>query len=365
MKIRTAKKEIDWFVVSFVILFVLFGLTMIGDISLIEAEATFGDKYYFLKGQALRGFLGLGAMIILSHIDYHLWSKMAKYIFLISLIPLALVLIPNIGITAYGAKRWISLGPIHLQPAELLKLSLIFFFAKIASAPEKTPLISQIFILAIPIGLVLLEPDFGSTVLLVSLVGLIWFLGGEGIVKLIPPAIIGLLIGCLLISGSQYRRQRVLGLLDPFYDPQGKSYHVYQLALTLGSGGLFGQGMGNSRQKYQYLPEATTDSIMALVAEEFGFLGITLFCLVFAFLIVRCLKISQEAPDKFGQLVAGGITGLIAIQGLINLGAIAIAFPLTGIPFPLISYGGTSLIILLSAIGILLNISRYRKPTRS
>ncbi len=362
MNLKATKKGIDWTILVFALGFVILGLVMIGDISLIEAEMNFGDKFYFLKRQLTWALLGGVSLFLTSQLNYHFLKKLSRIIFILALILLALIFVPGMGISAYGAKRWINLGFINFQPVELIKLSSIIYFSSLLTQKERRPFWQQLFILSVPVLLILLEPDFGSTVLLVSLVGLLWFLSGENLVQLFSIAIIGLVAGGFLILASPYRKQRVLGLLDPFYDPQGKSYHVYQLVLTLGSGGWSGRGMGNSRQKYRYLPEATTDSIIALIAEEFGFLGIALFLFLFAFFIKRCFQIANSVPDPFGQLLASGITGLIAIQGIINLGAVAVIFPLTGMPFPFVSYGGSSLITLMAATGILLNISRYRKP---
>lgn len=361
MKEKLIKKKPDWTILAFVFGLVVFGLIMIGDISLIEAEVSFGDKFHFLKRQFLWALIGTGFFFIFSRINYRFWQKFSKLIFIFSLIALSLVFVPQLGVTAYGARRWLDLGFINFQPVELIKISSIIYFADLLSREEKRPLWQQLFILAIPVFLILLEPNFGSVVLLVTLVGLLWFFGGLNLIKIIPLAIIGLAVGSFLIFNSPYRKQRILGLLNPFQDPQGATYHAYQLALTLGSGGWFGKGMGESRQKYQYLPEATTDSIIALVAEEFGFLGITIFLAFFAFLIIRSFQIANLAPDLFGQLLGAGISGLIAVQGIINLGAMAIFFPLTGIPFPFVSYGGSSLISLMAAAGILLNVSCYRK----
>lgn len=357
-------KRIDWSLLVLVSILVIFGLIMIADISLVEAEVNFGDKFYFLKRQLIWAFAGSILGLIFSFLDYHFWQKLARAIFFGVLIALVLVFIPGIGITAYGARRWLNLGLINFQPVELAKLAAIFYFASLLSQEEKRPLWQQLIILLLMVALILLEPDFSSAALIVAVVGTLWFLSGESLALLWLLGLLGLLAGGLLIFSSPYRKQRVLGLLDPFYDPQGKSYHVYQLALTLGSGGWLGTGLGNSRQKYRYLPEATTDSIVALIAEELGFLGIMIFVSLFSFFIIRCFSVASQAPDKFGQLLGAGITALIAIQGIINLGAMAIVFPLTGMPFPFVSYGGSSLISLLAAIGILLNISRQRQEKR-
>ena len=353
------KQPPDWGLIGLTTFFIFVGLVMIADVSLVQAEVTFGDKFYFLKRQLVWVILGGSLALIVSRLNYHLWSKIAKITFLSGLGLLLFVFLPKIGVTAYGAKRWLNFGFINFQPVELMKLGVIFFFAKLADREEALPLWQELIFLAMPVGLILLQPDFGSAVLLISITAAIWFFGGKNLFGLSTLTVLSIVLGMILILSSPYRKQRLMGLLDPFYDPQGKSYHAYQLALTLGSGGIFGQGMGNSRQKFQYLPEATTDSIVALIAEEFGFLGITVFVCLFFLLVGRGISIARNAPDKFGQVLAGGITALIAFQGLINLGAVAIVLPLTGMPFPFVSYGGSSLITLLTAIGILISISRH------
>ncbi len=349
----------DWGLISLTIFFIFTGLIMIGDISMIQAEITFGDKFYFLKRQlawaGIGGFFG----ILVSQTNYWIWKKLSKIVFLISLVLLVIVFLPQIGISAYGAKRWLNLGFINLQPTELMKLGVVFLLATFADREEELSLIQQLFYILIPVGLVLIQPDFGSTVLLICTAAAIWYFGGKNLIGLTGLAVLGIVLGSLLILSSPYRKQRLMGLVNPFYDPQGKSYHAYQLALTLGSGGVFGRGIGNSRQKYQYLPEITTDSIVAVIGEEFGFFGLTVFVFLFFCLIGRGIKIARFAPDKFGRVLAGGLTALIAFQGLINLGAVAILLPITGMPFPFVSYGGSSLIVLLTAVGILASISRY------
>ncbi len=358
---KTKKGKPDWGLIFLTIFLVLVGLIMIGDVSLIQGETIFGNKFYFLKRQFIWAFIGGCLGFFVSQVNYHFWEKTAKLFFLFCLGLLLIVFLPEIGITAHGAKRWLNLGFINLQPVELMKLGTIFFFSSLAVRDELLPLWQELFFLGLPVGLILLQPDFGSAVLLIAVSGAIWFFSGRSLIKLASLAILGLGIGSLLILFSPYRMQRLQGLINPFYDPLGKSYHAYQLALTLGSGGIFGQGMGNSRQKYQYLPEITTDSIVALIGEEFGFIGITFFTGLFFLLIGRGIKAAKLAPDKFGRVLAGGITALIGFQGLINLGAVAIVFPITGMPFPFVSYGGSSLIVLLTATGILVSITRYAR----
>jgi cell division protein FtsW len=355
---KSVTKKPDWGFIGLTVFFVLAGLVMIGDASLIEGQTLFNDQFYFIKRQLVWLLIGGSLAFLSANINYHFWKKVSKIGFLLSLSLLFLVFLPKVGITAYGAKRWLDFGFINIQPVELVKLSIIFLFSTLSTGEKEISLWHQLFFLSIPLGLVLIQPDFGSAALLAATAGSVWFLSGKKLTSLSFLATTGILIGFLLIISSPYRKNRLLGLLNPFYDPRGKSYHAYQLALTLGSGGLFGRGMGNSRQKFQYLPEVTTDSIVALIGEEFGFIGISVFITIFFLLIGRGIKIARQAPDKFGQVLAGGLISLIAWQGLINLGAVAIVLPLTGMPFPFVSYGGSSLITLLIAAGIIVSVSR-------
>lgn len=343
-----------------VLFFLLFGLLMIGDVSLLEGERNFGDKFYFFKHQLIWGGGGLILALVISLIDYHLWRRLSFFIYLFSLFLLILVLIPGVGISAWGARRWLNLGFFRFQPSEIAKLGLLLYLSSLLEKKEQLAVREFFLLLLLPVGLTLLEPDFGTAAIMVAIGLTIYFLAGIPAHQVTLPSVILFLLGVGAIIISPYRRERVLGLLDPFYDPLGKSYHAHQLILTLGSGGVWGIGMGKSRQKYLYLPQVTTDSIMAVVAEEFGLVGITLFIILFLVLILTGLKIAFQAQDKLGQLIAGGIVSWLAIQGLINLSAVAVLLPLTGVPFPFVSYGGSSLIALMIAVGIILNISRKK-----
>jgi cell division protein FtsW len=361
MNSNQSKKIVDKNLLLLVLGFIVFGLVMIGDVSLIQGEVVFHDKFYFLRHQFQWALIGIIVMIITSKIDYRFWGKISKFAYVGSLIALVLVFLPIIGVKAYGASRWINIGFMNFQPVELAKITLILYFAQILTAKERRPFGHQIVLLGIPALLVILQPDFGSMVLLVCPILMMLFIANEKVGKLFLFGILAITMALILIFSSPYRKQRVLGLLDPFYDPQGKSYHVYQIALTLGSGGWFGTGMGNSRQKYQYVPEATTDSIIALVAEELGFFGICIVIFSFGYFIFRVFKNVTTVSDSFGRLVGIGLAASIGTQGLVNLAAVAIFIPLTGVPFPFISYGGSSLISILAATGIILNIGKSAK----
>jgi len=347
------KKVSSFFIIAF--LFLLFGLTLIGDVSLVEAERNFGDQFYFLKKQLSWALLGMGLFLVGAKINYCFWQKLALPLFALSLFPLALVLLPSFGQVIGGAKRWLTIGSIGFQPSELVKFSLILYMAALLSKREIN-FKQLLLVLILPIGLTVLEPDFGTSVIMVVIALSVWFLSGTPLKKIVLPSLFFLTLGISLIYISPYRRARVIGMINPLADPQGKSYHSYQLTLALGSGGLWGVGMGQSRQKYQYLPHVTTDSIMAVVGEEFGLVGISFVLLAFLAMIWSGFRISFFAKDPFARLFTGGVLTWLAVQGLVNFSVVAVVLPLTGVPFPLVSYGGSSLVLTLFSLGIIYNI---------
>jgi len=300
----------------------------------------------------------LGLMILLSFINYRIFSKLAPLFFLVNLVLLILVLIPGIGSQIKGAKRWIDLGFFSLQPAELIKLTFTIYLASWLS--KKRSFWQFLLLIFVVLGLIILEPDMGTSVVVVATAFLIYFVSGASLAQLFPISFLGFLAGIFIVLISPYRKQRLLTFLNPQFDPLGSSYHIRQVIIALGSGGLFGLGLGQSRQKYEYLPEATTDSIFAILAEETGFIGASLFILFMFMIVYKGFKIAKNSPDLFGKLLATGISIWFGLQIVVNLGAMVALIPLTGLPLPLISYGGSSLIVVLMGLGILINISRYQ-----
>lgn len=339
---------------TYLILFL--GILAVYNASVAEGLASFNNKFHFVSQQLKWAGIGTILLLVASQLPVSFYKKVAPAFFLFTLVLMVLVLIPGLGSKIQGARRWLSLGSFTLQPSELLKLSLIIYLAAWLEKPK--PLLNFLFILGLILGLTMLQPDLGTAIILVSTGFLVFYLSGAPLHHLGLLFLGGISLGSLLILTSPYRRARLSTFLDPTEDPLGASYHINQVLLALGSGGLFGVGIGRSRQKYQYLPEATTDSIFAVIGEEVGFIGaITLLLLLLA-LISTAFKITTKARDPFAQLLAGGITGFLAVQILLNLAAMVALVPLTGIPLPLISYGGSSLITTLTGIGILLSISK-------
>ncbi|MBL7159177.1 putative lipid II flippase FtsW [Candidatus Microgenomates bacterium] len=358
--LKKQKKERDYLLILIVVFLSLFGLLMIFEASTVSAYQEFGDKYYFVREQSKWLGIGIVALLVFSFLDYHHLYNLAVPLLFSTICFLGAVFIPGIGIKVKGASRWINLRLFSFQPAELAKLTLTVYLSAWFASKEKGRLIAFLFLLGIILGLVVLEPDLGTTVIIAATAIVIYFVSESPISHfflLIPLGLFSFL-GLALIS--PYRFRRLVTFFDPSTDPQGASYHIRQILLSLGSGGLTGVGIGKSRQKHLFLPEATTDSIFAIVGEEFGFFGAFILILLFLFIIYRGFSIAKRAPDRFGRFLAVGITAGFAIQVIINLSAMVVLLPLTGAPLPLLSYGGSSLLITFVGMGILFNISRQR-----
>lgn len=339
-------------------------LTIIGLVALTDASAPialrdFGDKFYFVKQQAVWAVMGIILLIVVMHINYTFWEKFATPLFLANLVLLIVVLIPGIGSSLLGARRWIVVGNFSIQPSELLKLSISVYLAKVASKDKK---LAAFFVpILLSLILVMLEPDLGTSVLVVGISMIQIFISGVPLLPFFAASILGVIFGILLILSSDYRKERLLTFFEQTQDPLGSSYHIRQILIALGSGGLFGVGLGHSRQKYLFLPETATDSIFAVIAEEVGFFISSGLVILFFIFVIKGIKIANSAPDKFSRILAIGITSWVGLQVFLNIGSMVALVPLTGIPLPFISYGGSALTSLLVACGILLNISRYAK----
>ena len=349
----------DRLLLGVVFLLSLFGLLMVYNASTVEAFRDFGDKYYFVKNQLVWALGGWFTLLLFSFLDYHIFKKAALIALIFNMLLLFLVLIPGMSTQIKGARRWLNLGVVNFQPTETLKTILAIYLASWLEGERQ--MVAFLLLIGVILGLVMLQPDLGTAIVLIGSAFLVYYLSGAPVFKLFFLNLLLVSLGIALILISPYRRSRLETFFDPTADPLGSAYHIRQVLVALGSGGWTGVGLGQSRQKYQYLPEATTDSIFAVVAEETGFLGGAVLIGAFVVLIQRGLAIAQAAKDNFGRLLAGGITAWLAIQILVNLAAMVALLPLTGIPLPLFSYGGSSLVVTLASIGILLSISRYNR----
>ena len=376
----------DTFILIFVAMIAIFGAIMIFDASVYQANTVFNDQFYFLKSQIVWLLVGAIPALIVYFWDYRKMLKLAFPALIITILLLVAVLI--LGEAANGSKRWFAIGSLpQIQPAEFAKLTLIMYLAQwLAKRDYKYKdfssairegfiknLLGFIAILGVAAVLILLEPDLGTTMVVCITCFIMFLMAGEDRIHTIASfAVLGLLIPVAVIAAivEPYRLQRVSTFLSLLFtgqvaDPQGTGYQMQQILIGIGSGGFFGTGFGQSRQRFGYLVENTafTDSIFAVILEELGFLGGTLIIIAWLGFLWRGLKIALGAPDKQGKLLAAGITVWLVIQTLLNIAANVGIIPLTGMPIPLVSYGGSSTIVSLIGIGILLNISKYSNTT--
>ncbi len=344
----------------------LFGIVMLSSVSTAVAFQRFGDSLYYVKHQLFNGFIpGIFVCIAMALIDYRLWKKFAFPIFVGAIILLLAVFIPGLGATYGGAKSWLSLGPITFQPSEVAKLAFIIYLAAWLEKRDKKVikdfsdgLMPFLISLGIVIGLIFLQPDVGTMSIIVMIALMVYFVAGANMKHLAALGALGLAFLWILIKAAPYRAARFTVFLHPELDPQGIGYHINQALLAIGSGGLLGLGFGYSRQKHLYLPEVIGDSIFAIIAEELGFLAVTMFLLVLFGLIFRGYHIARHAPDVFAKLLVAGIMSWIGFQSFVNISAMVGLLPITGLPLPFVSYGSSSLIVLFAAMGIVINISR-------
>lgn len=343
------------------------GVVMVYSASAVLSYHEFGDWYYYVKRQLLFAVLGVFAMIATMNIDYWVWKKFAKVGLIAGFVLLLLVLIPGIGVVRGGARSWLGISSFGIQPSEFMKICVILFLSKMLSDDQwnikhfTKGLLPPLAVVGLAFGLIMLQPDLGTGVVLAGASLLVIFAAGARLSHLSGLGFIAVLGFVGLILAAPYRLQRITAFLDPWQDPLGAGYQAIQSLYAIGPGGLVGLGLGASRQKYSYLPEPQTDFIYSIIAEELGFIGGALVLVLFTLLVWRGLRTAITAPDTFGSLLAAGIVGMVAVQVIINIGVVIGMFPVTGITLPLISYGGSSLTLMLTSIGILLNISRFSR----
>lgn len=360
------QKTADKILVYIIFALLVFGLVMISSAGIAYSRSRFGDSYFFFKHQLFFGVLpGLLALFITQKINYNFWRSISFSFFLLSIIFLVLVFIPGVGSKIYGASRWIQLGSFSFQPSEMLKLSIIIYLAAwLENRVERVKdfyegLVPFLAIIGAVSFLLIKQPDMGTLGVIILISMSIFFVSGAKFSHLAVIGISGFFALLTLIKFESYRMNRLLVFMHPELDPRGIGYQINQALLAIGSGGVLGVGLGHSLQKFNYLPEPVGDSIFAIIGEELGLVGGMILVALFVMFAMRGLRIANKAPDRFSQLVACGIISWIIFQAFINIAAISGLIPLTGIPLPFISYGGTSLVFLMVGIGILLNISKY------
>ena len=358
-------KSQDFILFYTVIALLSFGVIMVYSSSAVSAYVNFNDSYYFFKRQIIWVTLGIVAMLFTTNIDYHVWRKLANPILIVTLVLLILVLVPGLGKVVNGARRWLGFGSLYLQPSEIAKLSMVLFCsASLAKHQEKITsfikgLVPQLLILLLVFGLILKEPDLGTAMAIGGTIFVLLFTAGAKLSHLSSLGVIGVIGIVAAIFLEPYRLKRLLAFSNPWADPLDTGYHIIQSLYALGSGGLFGVGLGRSREKFLYLPEPHTDFIFAILGEELGFIGTITVILLFFLFAWRGYKVAISAPDIYGSILAAGLTTMIVMQALMNIAVVTASMPVTGIPLPFISFGGSALIFTLAGVGILLNISRY------
>ena len=352
--------------VILVVILTLFGMLMIYSASSYSADVNYGDSFYFVKKQAFGLLIGLGIMMGAFFFDYHKYQKLRWYILGIGLIMLVLVFIPGISISNYGARRWIGFGGFSIQSSEIAKFAFVIFAASYMSKNYQKMKTFKGFIPVVLAGgltclLILLEPNLSVTLCVGMVMLSMLVIGGINMKWFIAILIPALLLVPILIIIEPYRLQRLVAFINPWENPVDEGYQLIQSLYSLGAGGFFGVGLFNSRQKYLFLPFSESDFIFSIIGEEFGFFGCLLVCLIYVLIIAQGLKISLRAKDRLGSYLAFGITAVIAFQVLINIAVVTGSIPPTGIPLPFVSAGGTSLMVFLGAVGVLLNIDKQSK----
>jgi len=336
---------------------------MIFSASSATAFSETGDSFHYFKKQAFYSLIGLICLFFFARYDYRKLRSWSYPLLILTFLSLGIVLIPGLGKVAGGASRWLPLGPFNFQPSELAKLAMIIYAAELLA--RKKERISHLFHLLLPLVpivglaslLIIIQPDLGSAFVISLSVFLLIFISGAKFSYLLGLGLTGVSAVFAFIFSASYRRQRLFSFFNPWLDPRKSGFHIIQSLLAFGSGGIRGMGLGKSRQKFFYLPAAHTDFIFAIIGEELGLIGSLFVIILFSFLAFIGLKIAFRARDLFGRLLGAGIISLIISQALINMGGVTGIIPITGVPLPLISFGGSSLIFTLSGIGILLNIA--------
>lgn len=362
--------SIDFFLLFVVLAIVVFGLIILLSASSPSSYTQFGDGYYLFKHQIIFGLIpGLGILFLFMNVPYTFWRRHAWNLLLISIALLVVVFIPGLSAGIGTAHSWISIGGIFsLQPSEIVKLTFLFYLSAWLAQRDKHDvrnLQSGFLPFFLALGsvmlLTVLQPDVGTMSIIAIMSLVVYFIAGAPVSHMISFIFAGVGALALIVSVAPYRAARLTTFLHPEFDPQGVGYHINQALLAIGSGGFFGLGYGHSRQKFQYLPEVSSDSIFAIIGEEMGFLASVLVVGVFLLLFWRMIHIALHAPDNFAKYVVSGVCAWLIIQAFVNIGSMIAIMPITGVPLPFISYGGTSLAISMAAVGVVLNISKHIK----
>lgn len=339
----------------------LIGLIFIFEASAVNSARQFGDSLHYLKSQIVWIFLAITLMIIFSLTDYRKLYLLSFFSLIATIILLVVVLIPGIGFKAGGARRWIDFGLFNLQPTELAKFSIIIYLSSWFTNKEKKRFLPFVTLIGFLVFLIILQPNMGTAIIVFLLSLTIYYFSGANLIDFIVILGGALVSFYFLIKTSPYRFDRLLAFFNPTIDPLGISYHINQIFISLSSGGLFGRGFGASRQKYLFLPEAHTDSIFAIIGEEYGFIGALVLISIYFVFIYKIYHLIRLAPDRLSKLITIGIFAFFNLQFIINLAGIVGLLPITGVPLPFLSYGGSNLLTSFALIGIMMNIEKKIK----
>lgn len=353
-------------IMAIVIFLASFGCLMVYSASFYSAEYHYGNKFFFLFKQIMGVVLGIFAMIFFTFFDYHYLKKLKWWILSFTIVLLALVFVPGLGMESYGAKRWVSFLGFSIQPSEIAKFALVIFIASYMSDNHdkvKTfkGLLPVLIVGGIICVLVMIEPSMSVTMCIAFVTLFMLIIGGMSKKHTLMFSIPAAALVPVLIIIEPYRLKRLMAFIDPWASPQGEGFQLIQSLYSLGDGGLFGVGLFNSRQKYLFLPFAESDFILSIIGEEIGFIGTTLFLFLFLFLTFKLIKIGLGAKDRFGTMLACGVAFIISVQTLLNVAVVTGSIPPTGLPLPFISSGGTSVMVFMAGIGICLNVLRQSK----
>ncbi len=361
---NSRENSADFLLLTAVILISCFGLLMVYSTSSVYALEVYGDPSRFLKLHLVYLMIGISSMLLFMNIDYRILRKFVYPAYLVCLVLLVIVLIPGIGKKVSGAYRWLTVGPFTFQPSEIAKFVILLYLAhsldkkrdKIESF--SVGFLSHLLVSGLLIGLIFIEPDFGTSAILLILLIFMMFIGNVRIRYILPLVLFTGAFAAIAIATRGYRMDRFLSFLDPWKDPLGSGYQAVQSFIAFGVGGLYGMGLGDSTQKLFFLPQAHTDFIFSIIGEELGFIGVALVIALFLFILYRSIRIGVKAPDLFGCYLVCGFTLLIAVQAVLNMAVSVGLFPTKGLTLPFISYGGSSLVCCLTAMGIILSVSK-------
>lgn len=365
--LREHKNSYDPVLLFLTLALIGIGLVMLYSSSSIMAQERFGDSMYFVKRQMVFALLGLAVLIVTKNLPYVLYRRLVYVILAVALLSLIIVLLPQVGYRVGGARRWLRFGPISIQPAEFAKLALIIYLSYSADKKKErlrelsVGYVPHLIVSAVFIGLVVMQPDLGTAITFAVLTSLLLFVAGVRLRYLLATGLAVAPLLVLAIAQKGYRWERFLAFLNPWRDPSDTSFQLLHSLLALGSGGPLGVGLGSGQQKLFYLPEPHTDFILAVIGEETGIIGVSIVLLLYVLIVYKGVKIALRAPERFGTYLAFGLTLAVGLQAFINCAVVMGLLPTKGLPLPFISYGGSSLLTNLFAMGILMNIGSYAR----